>query len=81
MTRFPLQRGNGMGGAALRYHIARAAFTLTALRGYAELELDVVKAQSRSHMAGNFAVGDPMAYADDHGRGRRAVLMERLCQV
>ncbi|WP_305295359.1 hypothetical protein [Polaromonas sp.] len=42
---------------------------MTALGGDAEFELDLVKAQARAGMAGDFAVGDSAADTDDHGIG------------
>jgi hypothetical protein len=56
-----------MGRAALRHDIAGAAFAAAALGGYAQFELDFVKAQTRPGVAGNFSVRNSAAYADDHG--------------
>jgi hypothetical protein len=62
-----LDVGGRAAGAALRHHIACATFALAALGGYAEFELDLVKAQACTGMAGNFAVRDSAADANDHG--------------
>jgi len=64
-----LDVGRGTGGAALRHHVPGTPFTLAALCGDAEFELDLVKAQARAGVAGNFAVGDSAADTDDHGIG------------
>jgi hypothetical protein len=62
-----LDVGGRATGAALRDDVAGAAFALAALRGHAKFKLDLVKAQARTGMAGNFAVGDSAADANDHG--------------
>ena len=41
---------------ALRHDVTRTAFALAALGGYAQLELDVVKTQTGTGMAGNLSV-------------------------
>lgn len=51
----------------MRHDIACAAFAAAALGGYAQFELDFVKAQTRPCMAGNLSVRNSAAYADDHG--------------
>lgn len=53
--------------AALRDHIARAAFTLAALGGDTQFELDLVETQPGTGVAGNFAVGDSAADTNNHG--------------
>jgi hypothetical protein len=53
-------------GIALRMHLARAVFAIAALRGHAEFELDVVKTPARLGAAGNVAVGDSVADANNH---------------
>jgi hypothetical protein len=51
----------------LRHHIPGAAFATAALGGYAQFELDFVKAHAGTRVAGNFTVGNPAADTDDHG--------------
>jgi hypothetical protein len=51
----------------LRYDIAGATFAATALGGYAQFELDFVKAHACTCVAGNLTVGNPAANTDDHG--------------
>ena len=57
------------GGAALVYHVARAAFAAATLQGNAELELNLVKAHASACMARDIAVRDAAADTDDHGGG------------
>ena len=68
--------GNRRGSAALRHYVACAGFALAALRGDAELELDVIEAQACTDMARDFAVGNPVAYTDDHGGKRNSWLLK-----
>lgn len=53
----------------MRHHVPGTPFALTALGGDAEFELDLVKAQARVGMTGDFAIGDSAADTDDHGIG------------
>ena len=64
---FVLQRGHRMRGTALGNHFAGAAFTLAALGGHTQLELDVVKTHASARMAGNLTVRNPAADTNDHG--------------
>ena len=59
--------GGRAAAAALRDHVACAAFTLAALGGNTQFELDLVKAQAGTGVAGNFAVGDSAADTNNHG--------------
>lgn len=68
-VRFVAQGSPRLAGAALCYHVTRAVFAAAALGGNAELELDFVKAHSRTGMACDFTVGDTAANTDDHGEG------------
>jgi hypothetical protein len=62
-----LDVGGRAAGAALRHYVTGAAFALAALGRHAEFELDLVKAQARAGMTGDFAVGDSAADANNHG--------------
>jgi hypothetical protein len=55
------------GAAALRDHVARTAFTLAALGGDTQFELDLVETQAGTGVAGDFAVGDSAADTNNHG--------------
>lgn len=57
------------GAVALRNNVTRAAFTLAALGGNTQFELNLVKTQTGTGVAGNFAVRDSAADTDDHGIG------------
>lgn len=59
--------GNRVAGAALGYHVTRAAFTLPALHGNSQFKLDFVEAHPRVRVACYFSVRNPAAYTDDHG--------------
>ena len=60
-----------MGRAALGNNIPGAALAAATLGGHAELKLDVVKTHARPHMAGDIAIGNSVADADNHD-GRQA---------
>jgi len=53
--------------ATLGHHISRTVFAATALRGHTELKLDFIETHASVCMARNFAVGDSVAYTNDHG--------------
>lgn len=54
---------------ALGYHIPGATFALPALGRNTQFELNLVKTQAGTCVAGDFAVGDSVADADDHWIG------------
>jgi hypothetical protein len=62
-----------MRGIALRDQIAGTALASAALCGYAEFKLNFVKSHPGVRATGDFAVGDPVADANNHGSGRWAV--------
>ena len=55
------------GAAALVDHVPSAPFALPALRRHAQFKLDFVKAHASTGVAGNVAVRDAAADADNHG--------------
>ena len=55
------------GAAALVNHVPGAPFALSALRRHAQFKLDFVKAHASAGVAGNVAVRDAAADADNHG--------------
>ena len=57
----------GGASAALRHYITGTTFALAALGSDTELKLNFFKAHACACMAGNFAVRDSVADADDHG--------------
>ena len=71
-----VHRGNWRRSAALRDHVAGAAFALAALRGDAQLELNVIEAQAGTDVARDLAVGNPVAYTNDHGGKRNSWLLK-----
>lgn len=54
-------------GVALCHQIAGAAFTVAALGGNTQFQLDFIKTHACPGEAGNLAVRDAVADADDHG--------------
>lgn len=61
-------------GVALLDDVARTVFAAPALRGYTQVELDVVKAFAFTGVLGNLFVGYAVADADDHGEmGSKAI--------
>ena len=52
--------------AALGHHIPGATFALPTLGGNTQFELDLVKTKAGTCVAGDFAVRDSVADADDH---------------
>jgi hypothetical protein len=58
---------------ALCDDIACAPFAATTLGCNAKLELNVIKAEACTRMAGNLAVGNSVTYTNNHG-GRKAGL-------
>ena len=55
------------GAAALVDHVPSAPFALPALRRHAQFKLDFIKAHASTGVAGNVAVRDAAADADNHG--------------
>ena len=62
-----LDIGCRAGAAALVDHVPGASFALSALRRHAQFKLDFVKAHASTCVAGNVAVRDAAADADNHG--------------
>ena len=65
--RFLAQRRYRHAGLALCNDIAGATFTAAALRGHAQLQLDLIETHSGAGMAGDFSVRNTAADTDDHG--------------
>jgi hypothetical protein len=63
--------------AALGYNVTGTTFALPALGGDTQLELDLVEAHACACMAGNFAIRNPVADADDHVIG----LLVKRCLI
>ena len=59
--------GYRAGAAALINYVPGTAFALSALRRHAQFKLDFVKAHASTGVAGNVAVRDAAADADNHG--------------
>ena len=64
---FFVQMGDLAHRTALGDNITCAAFASSALRGQARFKLNVIKAQTRLGMPGDFTVGDIAADTDNHG--------------
>ena len=60
--------GGWAGSVALGDHIACTAFALAALGGYTQFKLDLIKAHASVGMAGDVAVRNSAADANDHGQ-------------
>ncbi len=60
----------------MRNHITRTLLAATTLGGYAQFELNFVKAHPRMRMACDFAVRDSAANTDDHDAKRPSWLVE-----
>lgn len=54
-------------GVALGNNVAGTTFASSALRGYTQLELNLVETHAGTGMAGDFTVRNSVADADDHG--------------
>jgi hypothetical protein len=68
-----MQSGHGRHAVALGDHVAGAVFTLAALGGHAQLELDIVKTHPGTRMARDLAVRHSTANTDDHDAKRVTV--------
>lgn len=66
------QSGGGVASAALRHDVARTAFAGATAGGYAQLKLNVVEVHAGMSVAGNVAVGNTVANANNHGEIGRA---------
>ena len=53
--------------AALLDNVSRTTFTLAALGGDAQFELNLVKTHARTGVAGNVAIRNSVADANNHG--------------
>ena len=62
-----MEGSDGMRRAALGDDVARATFTLAALRADAKFELHFVEGHAGARVTRDFAVGDSAANANDHG--------------
>ena len=60
-------RCDRLGLAALVHDVAGAGFALAALRGNAQLKLDVIKAEPQLGMADDLTVRNTVTDADNHG--------------
>lgn len=58
--------GAGLCGAALGHDVARAAFALAALGGYAQFKLDVVEIQTGMRVTDDVTVADALADTHNH---------------
>ena len=61
----------------MRHDVACAALTAAALGGHTQFELDVVKPETGTRVAGNFAVRNTLANTNNHGGEHIGWLLRR----